>query len=133
MKREIKFRAWDNDNELFSYMSFSDIMKMAETLDSFESYFTRDYFTKNDEKTNNPLLMQFTKLKDKNGQDIYEGDIVITNEAIMTGESYSRVGSIGYREDIASFVFIEQDGEWDSIEIVDTIIGNIYENPELLK
>jgi len=49
-------------------------------------------------------------------------------------EDEPRTGRINYRSDIASFV-VDEGGGWDSIELVKegVVIGNIYENSELLK
>ena len=77
-------------------------------------------------------LMQFTGRKDKNGKEIYEGDICKT---YTIGEPSELLDTVVF--DDGSFVFqcdyklsIELRGfKQDYIEI----IGNIYENPELLK
>jgi uncharacterized phage protein (TIGR01671 family) len=80
---------------------------------------------------------QYTGLKDKNGVEIYEGDIVKTND------KYYPINSVIYYAGVIN----EHDGDWDEwyagfcLEDVDhtplntdcEVIGNIYENPELLK
>lgn len=78
-------------------------------------------------------LMQYTGLKDKNGKEIYEGDIVrltpnrgVEDDKIVTGPVV--MGKHG--------VYVGNDG-WQNYGIhthwIETeIIGNIYENPELL-
>jgi len=78
------------------------------------------------------ILMQYTGLKDKNGKEIYEGDILWV-KPIMIGNS---TGEIRWSE--KSFRFLFDNGtNWGLNDILLTnkhtieIIGNIYENPDL--
>jgi uncharacterized phage protein (TIGR01671 family) len=75
-------------------------------------------------------IMQFTGIKDKNGKDIYEGDIV----TLDNGSSY-KFGNFEIFYNKSEFAIIRDDGSIDSIgNLCDKIVlGNIYENPELFR
>jgi len=116
--REIKFRAWDKKEK-----------KMGNPTLHFGRPFTMEEFFRALKDIGNCELMQYTGLKDKNGKEIYEGDIV-------KFESNDCIDKIMWSEKRLSFVF----GGMDLGLILHSrknelliIIGNIYENPELLK
>jgi len=124
MSREIKFRAWvKQDNEWF--YTYLDI----EEDDFCGNEIWLDY-----DKC--ATIEQYTGLKDKNGKEIYEGDILWWEHFYgMTGENIETTAKVYWEEKDASFVV----GDWfeplghlvdeDEIEV----IGNIHENPELLE
>ena len=84
------------------------------------------------------VLMQSTGLKDKNGKEIFEGDIITNGIDVM---SIKRHDTLGFYIDFKGKIDFIADGadleefEEDAKEIADIIeiIGNIYENPELLE
>lgn len=118
--RKIKFRAWDKEHKL---MRDGDELKGL-TLDALDA---SDF-----------KLEQFTNLKDVNGKDIYEGDIVqpfISYTKRNIGKPFEvKNGNYVYGKWIAKNISSKGfgvDGYYFSNEI--EIIGNIHTNPELLE
>ena len=119
MQREIKFRAWvKEDSEMKGYMI---------THDSPELNYSELIDTHNE--NGNTILMQYTGLTDKNGKEIYEGDVL--EFPFEMGIVY--VINDGFRFAIKSFG--SQTIEYESEEVLKQtkIIGNIYENPEFIQ
>jgi len=108
MTREIKFKYWDTDK-----------MKMLHTAKEANASIT-EY--DDDRKIK---WLQYTGLKDVNGKEVYEGDIV----------NWSRkTWKVVWHKRIAGFVMenTNLDLERIDIEFESEVIGNIYETPELL-
>jgi len=110
--REIKFRAWDKEDK-----------KM---LNDYATYLMLCREGGFDESKRNYDLMQYTGLKDKDGKEIYEGDVVRTNEA-------GWIAKVKWFE--GKFVCVDNkggfSGDLTSCLLEGEVIGNIYENPEL--
>lgn len=119
MSREIKFRAWNPYRERM--LPSSPLYEIvAGGIFPSQCY---DH------------LMQYTGLKDKNDVEIYEGDIVLIDNADTNdhGQYVSLPSKVFY--DAGCFnVFPDYDEEL-LLSVADkcTVIGNIYENPELLE
>lgn len=98
----------------------------------------------NDASCKNGTIGQFTGLQDKKGNDIYEGDIIISLVQSMRDDSITKVvGEVYFDEKLGGYMFGNKnsiDKEDDTIEfgvcmaLSDSIeiIGNIYENPDLV-
>lgn len=126
-KREIKFRAWDTEGKLMRTIFL--INSKGVPLDVG--------FGKPEPKLKNEfVLMQYTGLKDKNGNEIYEGDILsyCNKEAILL---------MKWGENDAGFVYeilaeknenvIAYDIRLYRSEVEFEVIGNVFETPELLE
>lgn len=131
MKREIKFRAYSSHNH-----KMYPVSNIEWDIDG------RIWVTADDGKNGIELideeahLMQYTGLHDKNGREIYEGDIIITHPK----EKYEipKIGVVQYGDCQPMFQYKSGDGEEYSIwnnNFYRTyeVIGNIFENPGLLE
>ena len=125
--REIKFRAWDGAWDEMQYLELTD------------------------EKISYPwdILMQYTGLKDKNDKGIYEGDIVeieIRDEDSCMGSTFIEKYVVEWDNQKHRFCYSDNkyhvmgsfSGKWgldypNELTEEINIIGNIYENPELLE
>ena len=154
--RDIKFRAWNKEKNIMCYRN--------EDLDAgyWDGVYASILEIINDNiKTKRYIFMQYTGLKDKNGKEIYEGDIILTqpfrDKPFSQKYKEKRLrGIVVYNIKFGKNFVGEPDkikywgAEWD-IEIIDKedykkycnyswgsffeceVIGNIWENPELLE
>ena len=126
MSREIKFRAWLKEEKKMVNVETIDFSEKSiqylEKNEIIDAYLLRRMIFEDIE------LMQYTGIKNKNGLEIYEGDIIICkygpeimmevkwiDEGFRTLGKYNGDNYVGYVKNSAE------------------VIGNIYENPELLE
>jgi uncharacterized phage protein (TIGR01671 family) len=122
MTREIKFRVWDKIKKEMSELNF---IRLKSGLGQAIKGKAKDFD-----------LMQYTGLKDKNGKEIYEGDVLKNNDlryivkAVKGGFAINK-----YQDELASkWTFWDALGNPQTIGYIEgncEIIGNIHENPEL--
>lgn len=140
--KEIKFRAWDGKRMFFPCdKRFDTSIYFSEYGWEIVSHFTGELKVIARSLNNaKATLMQFTGLKDKKGKEIYEGDIIMDGENIRQVK-YSSQNAAYYlsttdskRHFYKEFIECGQ-SQSDGAVHCDTIevIGNIYENPELIQ
>lgn len=105
MNRPIKFRAWDTYNKEWIYLEIENANQL----------WTDNWYTA--EKLEN--LGQFTGLLDKHRNEVYEGDVIKINNGSSHKKRAVKYTKGLHNVPLAKFTVFE-------------IIGNIYENPELL-
>ena len=132
MNREIKFRIWnDYDKKMIHWNELLE--KNLANIFTIPSY--------------NKWLMQYTGLHDKNGKEIYEGDVIEFSYDVFTGNFDTKVGR-GTIEFIDGAFYIKpfeiegkkikdtDNEEWFLLYTVNTdtlkVLGNVHENLELL-
>lgn len=175
--RKIKFRAWDKikkkmhslDQTMIAYVSVEPPNPML-----FDKQLNGDLVTPDckflfsricnkhiNEMKKNFLFMQYTGLKDKNGKEIYEGDIIkhvreiswpddyYTGEPSVQNRIITRIGEVRISPNYGLYILGIKIEEFEDDEKENTkekyrgsltrheefskVIGNIYENPELIK
>ena len=129
-----KFRAWDTTKKEM----FKDTFAITESgqvvvVEQESVVCPPDYVF-----VDHLVIMQSTGLFDRNGKEIFEGDIITNGKDVMCMKRHNTLGFYveqkGKVEFIADSAVLEEFEE-DAKEIADIleIIGNVYENPELLE
>lgn len=131
MSREIKFRVWwkGNENHKGQWRE-GMLIEDNGTLADDDCAVVRVWQSEKDKY----VVQQFTGLKDKNGKEIYEGDIVkYPQDTPSVNNGRFDISIVGYETEddwlSAKFIIGGDYARQDNTEV----IGNIFENPELSK
>nr|DAK93501.1 MAG TPA: YopX protein [Caudoviricetes sp.] len=128
MNREIKFRAWhkvknimvyDNEDDTYGYWDGCRNSNVGMINTILNSQYYKEY-----------KFMQYTGLRDKNGKEIYEGDIVK-----ITGSKEIDIGKVIYEYNGFIVDVMNMDRFYGRVHLLEKfteVIGNITDNPELL-
>ena len=146
MSRQLKYRAWDKEANIMVYSDHRtrklydvyygfEMNSKGELECNWEGEFTESHVLDGGILDN---IMQSTGLHDKNGKEIYEGDIVKCTDGA------DEISKLNSDTGIGKIEWLEKWGFWNISNIENglgdisyngyvEVIGNIYENPELLK
>ncbi|MEK4139632.1 YopX family protein [Paenibacillus sp. FSL M7-0547] len=117
MSRQFKFRVWDILGKRM--LQWGDIFNLP-AWEIFPGTPEQRAFN----------VMQYTGLKDKNGREIYEGDFIQNENTIGEIEwVQEHCAFMAFTRNPSFYRYLESDGQLNLTEI----IGNIYENPELIE
>lgn len=114
-----KIRAWDKESK---FMTYSDVEYFDDSVNYRFEHFTvsPDYEV---------VFMQSTGLKDKNDVEIFEGDILLYNKNKGDKHEQGEICEVVWRSDGCWSIGQLRFAQINSMEV----LGNIYENPEILK
>lgn len=129
-----KFRAW--------YKEWKEMGRVGEIRFDLDGSVSVVLFKGNYLDVSGPrekiVLMQSTGLHDKNGKEIFEGDIIKNGEAVVDVKNHPTLGFYTTPNGVERFFgdntsIRDFNNDVEDFSDVTEIIGNVYENPELLE
>lgn len=126
MNREIKFRAWHKDLKKMFKIGQITLEKGTWNFEPND----RDFIGMSIPYQPSFVLMQYTGLHDKNGKEIYEGDIVK-----ITGSKEIDIGKVIYEYDGFTVDVMNMDRFYGRVHLLEKfteVIGNVFENGDIL-
>lgn len=119
-----KYRAWNTETkEIEVFETYEEISELFLSLSVDDGFYT---------------IMQSTGLVDKNGKEIFEGDIITNGEAVVDVKNHPTLGFYTVVNDVERFFgsntsIKDFENDVEEFSSVTEILGNVYENPELLE
>lgn len=135
--RPLKFRVWDKNHKYMHYPSGDGLMLNTNEMgynELIQEFEDEEYNISDD-----IIIQQFTGLLDKNNKEIYEGDIIKWENTVRGYPAPSKDAEPFKPEQViwddmkGKFEFFRSRNDFSWYCAVGEIIGNIFENPELLK
>lgn len=120
--REIEFRAFNKKNKTMSYFDLSDLFYCDDIENLTETFSTY-------------VFMQYTGLRDRKGKKIYDGDIVKCWDWGVSPNELLGISVVEWDDDEKGWMLNPDPTDGDRYDLFRNVevIGNIYENPKLLK
>ena len=128
-KNSFKFRAWDTHEDVMNRVDYIDFANGVVGLSNED---VKDY----EQPIHRVKLMQSTGLRDKNGVEIYEGDVINAENDMWSEYQTDPIVEGGVVFESGAFVVSDKySGEKFTFWVLEKIkvIGNVHENPELLE
>ncbi len=126
--RAIRFRVWDKKEKKWFYGPKGEVNLFGETI------ILGEFMRVSLEHLEECIPLQFTGIKDKNGKEIYEGDIIRYS---IRSDNKVEDGEVFYDEEFAMFLFNRQHEfnfmDWVVLRETIEVVGNIFENKNLVK
>ena len=120
MSREIKFRVWDKETGAWCCWANANSFFHCDQKGNISWFRNEGRF----------IIQQYTGLTDKNGKELFEGDIIKQRHNYIDIEERDWIGAVEWHESGWRMMSKEDIG----FKLRDCkIIGNVFENPELLK
>lgn len=134
MSKELKIRAWNNKDKIWAIGSEVYLRLDGKSIAEIVSDKLAICRVDNNEDI---VIEQYTGLKDKNGKEVYEGDII--KQTWFNGDDgdITIIGVVGFDEEEASFGIVQTiqktNEQYSGFYSQREVIGNIHENSNLLK